>query len=465
MGRTKNTKTIFKAASLSLMMGMGLSLSAIEAHAGVVNDVKTKADQKTQELSDQQMANIYLRKNPEASTYMRDSEAEFKERLKTASSRNEKKAMIKEFEAEQAAVLTMYANLERRDREIAAMKAGDLTKGLVNGEPKGHKEARRMAAQCGRGETVGYSNYFGDKTFYSMQYPLLGPEFADIEAIPLLREGVLPRLDSKIRKFFKDKQLTFTSMELNRKRSSTHSPYHETGGQKEYSDRILKESGEHHRNRSSNLSDELFRDVFTALKRFSHTFRDENAVSRYQRESSGTKRSGTEILAECRHYWSKGNTVKYYDPNDENNRFGFTQRRNESRRIGILPSFVVAEPVSPRGEPLAKQNLVANEYDKQINAGDISNRSSRYERQLSGEEKRESADDIVKRNFGDDFQDPAQFKKIEGGMDVQNGSRASYQRDRNKQAEKSLKGSIQDEFKSGKGTKSIMKLNFDDIYR
>lgn len=469
MGDKKINTSVISALSLSFAFGIASAtlLAPNQASAGLVGKVKAKFED---QISDQQLANEYLRKNPEASQYMRDTEQEFQEKMKRAKSPKEIKRLTKERKNERQAELKMYADLERRDREMTAMKARDYSKAPIGGETSGMVHARRLAAQCGRGETVGYSNYFGDKSFYNQRYPLLGPEFADIEAIPVLRERMLPKFDSKVRKFFKDKQLTFTSMELNRKRSSTHSNIHESGGQKEYSDRILRESGEHHRKRSENLSEGLYEDLFGALKKFRHTFitRSKSTMSRYQRESGvgEVKRNGFEILAECRHYWAKGNTVRYSDPVEET-RGGqsFYQRRTENRRIGIQPGFIVAEPVRPRGEPLAKQNLVESEYDKKINTRDVGNRASKYKKAIKSEDRNESADELIRKTFGDDYHDPTEFKTIEGGMSTSNGTQSGYQRNRDKEVRKSIKGSMVEDFSEGNKKKSLMKLDFNDIYR
>lgn len=464
--KNKN-RSLIGVLSISLTLGISaLSLlTPAEVNAGVVDKVQKKVEK---EISDQQLANEYLRKNPQASQYMRDSQQEFENRLKRAKSPKEMARLTKERQQEVEASLKMYADLERRDREIAAMKTRDYSK-AIDGEPKGYPTAKRLAAQCGRGENVGYSNYFGDEGFYMQRYPLVGPEFADIEAIPILREKMIPTLDPTIRKFFKDKQLTFTSMELNRRRSSTHSNIHEQGGQKEYSDRILRESGEHHRNRSDNLSEELFEDVFTALKKFRHTYyvNGRAPLSRYQRESGANERTitGTEILSECRYYWAHGNTVKYYDPREDERGGFFLKNRNKDKRIGIEPGMVVADPVIPRGEPLAKQNLVANEYDKQINTRDVGSRASKYQERLGTEDSNESASDIIKRTYGEDFKDPSEFKSLEGGMDTSNGGMSQYQQNRDREGRRSLEGSMVDEFKNGRKKKSVMKLDFDDIYR
>lgn len=460
----KNKKTslyLVKALSFSFLLGSASSLSLLpsNAYAGSVGNAINKVTEKADELSDMELANIYVKKNPEASIYLRDSDQEFKQRIQNARSPQEEEKIRKDFKEQRAAEIQMYANLERKNRKMQALKAGDHKSFLVS-EPTGYDDAKRMAAQCGRGESRGYSNYFGDKSFYSRKYPLLGPEFADIEAIPVLREQMLPRIDSTIRKFFKDKQLTFTSMELNYRRSRTHSTIHELGGQKDYSDKILRESGQRHERRSNNLSNELYQDVFNALERFEHTFVTRQALSRFQRESGYGKieRTGTQILTECKQYWADGNTVKVpiYNNRDQIIKY---------KRVGIEPGFAVAEPVRRRGEPLAVQNLVANEYDQKVNAKNIEARSGLYNERLATEEQNESAADVVKRNFGDDFRDPSSFKKVEGGMDLNSGSMSDYERNRNQEAKKSLKGSMVDEFSSGRQSKSINKINFDDVYR
>lgn len=455
----KSKKTsLFKAISMSAFLGV-VGASAVIPEP-VQADVKDLIRSAKKELSDQELANAYLRKNPEGSTFIREVEIEYREKAKKVNSPGELKRLHKEYKEEKNAMIKMYANLERRDREIAALKARDFSEAPETGEPKGMSEARRLAAMCGRGETVGYSNYFGDPSFYGEKYPMIGREFADIEAVPLLRDKFLPKFDSRTRKFLRDKQLVFTSLALNKQRSGLYSGYHEMGGQKEYADKQLQISQNKHIESSKNLSDEMFRDTYQQLDKFRWAFPDKNSTPR---DRSEIIKTGTEILSECRYFWANGNTVKYYDPREEEN--GFLRSRNRNKRIGIQPGFVVAEPVQRMGQPVAMRNLIENEYGQQVNAQEVSARVKKFEDQLGTEGRNESADQLIKRNFGDNFVDPSTFKSLEGGRSTGNGDMSQYQYNRGQQAERNLKGSMYDQFRNGESPRRIDKLDFNDIYQ
>lgn len=399
-------KGLTTAYSLAFVIGSSFLLFPENSEASIALNIENKLEKK---LSDMDYANQYIRKNPETGDYFKELDAEYREKEKNAKSPSDIKRISNEYVEEKKSLVLMFANLERKNNRIKELKNKDYSQVPGSGEPRGMSEARRLAATCGRGETVGYSNYFGDPSFYQNNYPLVGSDLADIEAISVLREGFLPKINTRVTKFISDNQINLTLNSFVNNRSDKYSDYHSKGGQKSYVDSAVDKNRSRLARRDKQISDDMFRYLHNSLGSFSHKFLVSESIGR-DGNVYETK-SGSEILAECRFFWSKGNTVKDYEP-DRN--IGYN--RNKNRRIGIEPNFYVAPPVQPMGTPIAKQNLNETQFNNSNETVDATDRIQKYNDSLGIEEdKNESADDLIQNTFGDDYKDPSSFKKIEGG--------------------------------------------------
>lgn len=472
--KTKNlNRSLATAFSFAFVLGTVSFMVPEKLEASGLSSAIKKAEN---EMSDMDYANKYIRKHPETGDYFKELDQEFREKKKNARSYREMKSIENEYREDKKNLVLMFANLERKDQRIKELKNRDYSQSPGSGEPRGMREARRLAATCGRGETVGYSNYFGDPSFYNELYPLVGPEFAEIEAITVLRDEFLPKINSRVMKFISDNQINLTMDAFVNSRGDKYSSYHMEGGQQDYVNKMTKQSQSMHAKRDDQLSNDMFRDLHSRLESFDYRFLVSKSMGR-----DGNRyetKTGADILAECRYFWAKGNTVRDYDPSRS---VGYNNMTNS--RIGIQPNFNVAPPVKPMGTPAAKQNLNQAQFEKKTEVKGLDQRMKQYNDRLGTEDRNESADDIIKNTYGDDFKDPSSFKKIEGGMDVNNGDRSRYQKNRDQQARENaqngvsgsigktqekfiIQGSMVNQFndQEARRQKETKKLNFNDIY-
>lgn len=448
----KNHLSIIAAASLSLFLAASIAPTS-SAYADVPG-----ASGKPK--SDLELANSFLQRNPDVAAEMQRDENEFRQKLRQAPAA-QRPAMMREFNEERNADIMRFANQEKRHSEVQSLKAEKNYKNALGGqEPAGEDEAKRLALQCGPRENVGYSNYFGNPSFYRDVYPLIGKEMADIEAIPVLRYKVLPTIDADLRTFISNKQLTFKGQNFNTKTLNLHAGVHERGGQREFASTVYQASTQHNSRRNQMLSDTMIKDIYDALDDVE--FPNPNRKAGSVRDWINEKYTGRDVLTECRYFWANNNTVRYEDPN---NTRGFVMPGNRSARSGIKPHYKLAEPVQKRGVPVARTDLNAGKFEAQAKRSDVSERMGKYEKRLGPKIKDRTAMDVVQQNFGgvadayEDFETTTNVRRLggRGAFDPDSASDNPLGND--------LRGSAYDQYDSEEGSTNRQGFDFDDLYQ
>lgn len=388
------------AISLTLILAAGSVSTSVQAAYGQQNQASVG------QMSDIQLANNLLKRNPRLASEMQRDEMEFKRKLQNTPVMQRDK-LIADFNKRRRENIQRFAKEERKYQEYQSLKNRKSYKSMPGGgEIEGIKEARRLALQCGPKENAGYSNYFGPAAFYQDEYPMIGKEIADIEAIPILRYKMLAKLDGKLRQFISDKQLTFRGQNYNKDRKNIHSGIQEEGGQKSYVDTIYKIATQKNKDRSNKLSETMYMNINKHLQK---VYSSKTKYVKVQDRGEGgtttrTKKvtvdlTGRDILSECRYFWANNNTVKY-EPSRDENRYSTRSYKIVNGRIGIQPDFKLAEPVKPKGKPIAMQDLNKGKYKNKLDKQQVTARNKKYQDRLGSKLKDRTADEIVQKNVG-----------------------------------------------------------------